>query len=344
MKKFFRNAFIISFIIGLALGSAVYWALFTSNTKNQETAVVYIKTGSEFDAVLEQLQPILKSTTSFAQVARLKKYPQAIKPGKYELPTGLNNWELVNLLRSGQQKPVRVTFNNLKNLQHFCGIVAQQLEFDSTQCYQAFTDPAFLKAHDLNIKTVKTLILPNTYELYWATSAENFRDRMVREYKNFWTAERHQKAEALKLNPVEVATLASIVEKETAQRAEMPAIAGLYLNRLRKGIKLQSDPTVIYGISDALGRDTIVRRVYYKHLAFPSPYNTYLNYGLPPAPITIPDGRTLDAVLNPASHNYIYMCADPERPGYHSFAADDAQHAKNKKKYTNWLEQQGIYR
>jgi len=344
VRKFFKTAFIISFLMGLVLGSLIYWALFLPNTSNQEAVIVYIPSNSDFETVVHNLEPYLKNQQTFDWVAQLKKYPQTIKPGKYEIPANTTNWDLVNLLRSGRQQAVKVTFNNLKSLPQFCGVVAKQLEFDSIACWEAFTNPEFLQSQQLDLKTAKALILPNTYEFYWATSAENFRDRMVREHQNFWTEERIAKAKALNLNPVEVATLASIVEKETAQRDEMPIIAGLYLNRLRKGIKLQSDPTVIFGIGEALGRDTVVRRVLYQHLAFPSPYNTYLNFGLPPAPITIPDGRTLDAVLNAAQHNYIFMCANPDKPGYHSFAVNDQQHALNKKKYTNWLSQQGIYR
>lgn len=344
MKKFFRTAFIISFVIGLGLGSYVYWALYVPNTNNEAVEAVYIRTTDDFDAVYKQLLPLLKNPTGFEKIARVLKYKQAVKPGKYEIQPASNNMDLVALLRSGRQVPVMVTFNNLRNIQQLCGVVAQQLELDSVSCYQSFMDTEFLEAQNLNSETVSAIVLPNSYEFYWATTAQKFRDRMVVEHQKFWNATRHQKATQLNLNPVEVATLGAIVEKETTKRDEMPIVAGLYLNRLKKGMRLQSDPTVIYGIGHALGRDTVVRRVYYKHLEFPSPYNTYLNAGLPPAPITIPDGRTLDAVLDAARHNYIYMCADPDRPGYHSFAVNDQQHATNKKKYTNWLEKQRIYR
>jgi UPF0755 protein len=184
---------------------------------------------------------------------------------------------------------------------------------DSASLFNSLVDADFLAENDLNYATIRKIIIPNTYEFYWTTDAEGFRDRMLREYNAFWNNGRNQKATALGLNQLQVSTLASIVQKETARGDEMPVVAGLYLNRLRKNMKLQSDPTVIYAKQLKEG-NVEIRRVLYEDLKIDSPYNTYMYAGLPPAPITIPTIQAIDAVLNPQKHNYIFMCADPDRP------------------------------
>jgi UPF0755 protein len=344
VKKIALIVFLILFVAGLILGAWVYRSLYEPNVSEEGAGFLFISTGADFKEVRMAIAPMLIHPESFFRVAQLRKYPNSVKPGRYEIPAGIHNMDLVALLRSGNQKPLMVTFNNVKSIAEVCGLVAEQLECDSLSCFEAFTARDFLEENNLNPETAKSLLIPNTYEFFWNTSATGFRNRMVTEYQRFWDDNRIKQAQAIRLTPLEVSILASIVVKESAKKDEMARIAGLYLNRLKKQMKLQSDPTVIYGIQHALGKDTLIRRVLYKDLVFESPYNTYLNSGLPPAPIAIPEGFAIDAVLQAEAHQYIYMCADPDRPGYHSFAKNDQQHAVNKRKYVQWLQKQGIYR
>jgi UPF0755 protein len=255
----------------------------------------------------------------------------------------MSNNEMINMLRAGLQTPVQLTLNSVESVADVSGQAGAMLMVDSASLFNSLVDADFLAENDLNYATIRKIIIPNTYEFYWTTDAEGFRDRMLREYNAFWNNSRNQKATALGLNQLQVSTLASIVQKETARGDEMPVVAGLYLNRLRKNMKLQSDPTVIYAKQLKEG-DVEIRRVLYEDLKIDSPYNTYMYAGLPPAPITIPTIQAIDAVLNPQKHNYIFMCADPENPGYHSFAATSRDHEKNRKKYIKWLNEQGIRR
>jgi UPF0755 protein len=344
VKKIALIVFIVLFATGLILGAWVFRSLYEPNVSEEGAGILFIPTGADFQDVSAAITPMLKHPESFFKVAKLRKYPASVKPGRYEISAGIHNMDLVAMLRSGNQKPVMVTFNNVKSIAQVCGLVANQLECDSLSCFEALTDPDFLEEYNLNKETVKSLLIPNSYEFFWNTSATGFRNRMVTEYQRFWDDNRLQQAQAIHLSPLQVSILASIVVKESAKKDEMARIAGLYLNRLKKQMKLQSDPTVIYGIQHALGKDTLIRRVLYKDLVFESPYNTYLNSGLPPAPIAISEGFAIDAVLQAESHQYIYMCADPDRPGYHNFAKNDQQHAVNKRKYVQWLQKQGIYR
>jgi UPF0755 protein len=344
VKKIALITFLLLFVIGLFLGVRVYNMLYAPNVQDEAPEILFIPTGSHFDQVEQLLIPYLKDVEGFSRVARLRKYPQAIKPGRYIIPRGANNMDVVTRLRSGNQSPLMVTFNNVKSLAQVCGVVSAQLEFDSLACYEAFMNPEFLTSHGLNAATVKSILIPDSYEFFWTSTPEVFRDRMVSEFKRFWNDARLDQAKSVNLTPLEVSILASIVVRETSKRDEMARVAGLYLNRLRKNIKLQSDPTVIYGIQQALGRDTLIRRVLYKDLEFDSPYNTYIYPGLPPAPIAIAEGFAIDAVLQAEQHRYIFMCADPDRPGYHSFATNDREHANNKRKYVQWLQRERIYR
>lgn len=286
---------------------------------------------------------ILESPASFKMIAQQKKWFTA-KPGRYIITNGMSNNDLVNMFRAGLQAPTMLTVNTLQSVSDFAGKAAKQLMIDSVSIFTAFTNASFLAEQNLNYATVRAIILPNSYEMYWNTSAEKLRERMVKEYHKFWTEARQAQAKRYGLSAAEVSVLASIVEKETAKVDEMPRVSGLYINRLKKGMRLQSDPTVIYAKKLKEGMDIEVHRVLYADLEIDSPYNTYKYAGLPPAPITIPSIQAIKAVLNPEAHAFIFMCADPERPGYHSFAANNRQHNINKQKYVKWLNEQGIRR
>ena len=209
---------------------------------------------------------------------------------------------------------------------------------------ESFTDKNFLKSLNLSQESVLSLFLPNTYEFFWNTSADNFREKMVREFNNFWNENRIEKAKKIGLNPVEVSVLASIVQKETPKVDERPTIAGVYLNRLSKRMKLQADPTIVYVIKRKEGFDKKIRRVLYKDLRIKSAYNTYLNKGLPPGPIVTPDFSAIEAVLNPSSHNFIFFVADVSNPGYHLFSRTLVEHNRKKRQYTKWLKENRIKR
>lgn len=323
----------------------VYDAVFAPNTSfNNERAYVFIPTGAGFGEVKQQLDPLLQDIESFRQVAERKGYVSNIKAGKYAIQKGMNNNEIVNSLRS-RNIPVKVAFNNQETLADLAGRVALQIEADSLALLAAMSDPQFLEAHDFNGETRLAMYVPNSYEFFWNTSAEAFRDRMLKEYKRFWNDSRLEKAKALNLTPPEVVALASIVHKETARVDERPRVAGVYLNRLRRGMPLQADPTVIYALKRHTNNfDTIIKRVLYKDLELDSPYNTYKYSGLPPGPIFMPDITAVDAVLNPEKHDYLYFVADIENFGYHKFAKSLAQHNRNKVQYVRWLNEQKINR
>jgi UPF0755 protein len=331
-------------LIMIAVVFIGYDWVFDSNVQIEEPYSLYVYPEENPRDILNKLleDEVVDDRASFIFVAQQKKWNTS-KPGHYIIEPGMSNNELINMLRAGLQTPVKLILNNIESVADVCGQASALLMVDSVALFERFIDPVFLAENNLNYATVRQIVIPNTYEFYWNTGADGFRERLLREYHAFWNNGRNQKAAALGLNRLEVSTLASIVQKETARGDEMPVVAGLYLNRLRKNMKLQSDPTVIYARQLKEG-DVTIRRVLYADLKIDSPYNTYRYAGLPPAPITIPTIQAIDAVLNPQKHNYIFMCADPDRPGYHSFALTDREHARNRKKYTKWLDEQGVRR
>lgn len=345
IKRILLGVLLVGLIGGGIFAYIVYGTFFTPNTSfNNKEAFVYIPTNASFVSLEAQLNPLLEDFDSFTSAADKKGYLQNIKPGKYSIAKGMNNNEIVNSLRSGNI-PVKVSFNNQESVEDLAGRIASQIEADSTSLLNAFKDTEFLKANGFTAANKFTLYIPNSYEFFWNTSAEGFRDRMLKEYNRFWTNTRIEKARALGLEPNEVIALASIVHKETAKVEERPRVAGLYLNRLRDGILLQADPTVIFAIKQTSGNfDTIIKRVLYKDLELDSPYNTYKYAGIPPGPIMMPDISAIDAVLNPEKHNYYYMVANVEKFGYHMFAESLAQHNRNKEQYIRWINAQNINR
>ncbi|MXN89816.1 endolytic transglycosylase MltG [Flavobacterium sp. Sd200] len=332
-------------IIGVSIYAYImYQKVFSVNTKFSESEVaVYIPTGSDFNKVKELVAPYVEDMDRFEMVAEKKKYPQNVKYGKFILTNGMNSNDIINALR--WPVPVKLSFNNQETLQNAVGRIAQQIEPDSLSLLQAFTDKTFLEENGFNEDNVLSIFIPNTYEFFWNTSATKVRDKLIKEYRKFWTPERVAKAEAQGLTPLQVSALAAIVHKETVKNDERPRVAGVYLNRLHKGIKLEADPTVIYSIKKQSGDfDQVIKRVFFKDLVIDSPYNTYKYEGLPPGPIAMPDVTAIDAVLNPEKHNYIYFCASVTNFGYHEFAVTPAQHEVNRQKYVAWVEKMGIKR
>jgi UPF0755 protein len=305
---------------------------------------VFIKTNSTLEDVETEISPFLKHINSFVWVAKRKKYQNAIKPGKYKIAKGFSNNDLINLLRNGQQTPTIVVFNNQHFLDNLAGRISEQIEADSLSILKAITDTVFLKKHQFTLKSALGMYVPNSYEFYWNTTAEQFRDRMFTEYNRFWDGQRDLQSKKLNLSRTKVIALASIVQKETAKISERPIVAGLYLNRIKRGWPLQADPTVIYVLKEKYGEDFIVKRVLLKDLTINSPYNTYINKGIPPTLIAMPDISSIDAVLFSKKHNYYYMCASVDNIGFHEFANSLNQHNKNARKYQRWMNQQGINR
>ena len=345
IKKILLVLVLIGLLIGGAFAYMVYNAVFSPNTKfNNKEAYVYIPTNSNMEQLRELLQPLLADMDAFEKVAQRKGYTTNIKGGKYIIQKGMNNNEIVNSLRIGNI-PVKVAFNNQETLADLAGRIASQIEPDSVDLLKVMLDQTFLKDQGFNDEDKIAMYIPNSYEFFWNTSPEKFRDRMLKEYKRFWNDERLAKAQKKGLTPNQVVSLAAIVHKETAKVDERPRVAGVYLNRIAKNIKLQADPTVIYALKKLSGNfDTIIKRVLYKDLELDSPYNTYKYAGIPPGPITMPDISAVDAVLNPEKHDYYYFVVNVENFGYHKFAKTLAEHNRNKVQYVRWINSQNIKR
>lgn len=345
IRKIVIAILLIGLVVGAVITYSIYTAIFSPNTAfNNDKAYVYVKTGSTFNNVKESIAPLLKDVESFELVAQKKGYVNNVKAGRFEIVKGMNNNEIINALRS-KNVPIRISFNNQETLPKLAARIANQIEADSASLMQTFLDSAFLSANKFTPKTALAMYVPNTYEFFWNTSAEEFRDRMLKEYNRFWNEKRMEKAAAIGLTPLQVITLASIVHEETVKIDERPRVAGVYLNRLKRGMLLQADPTVIYALKEQLkNHDTVIKRVLYKDLEINSPYNTYKFSGLPPGPIAMPDISAIDAVLNPEKHNYLYFVADVERPGYHKFAKTLREHNINKQAYIRWINRQKITR
>jgi UPF0755 protein len=344
IKKIITIASTVAISILMIYGFLLVRQIFSSNTKFEENEVyVYVPTNSDYTDIKKIVAPYVQDMDRFDAVANKKKYPNNVKPGKFLFKTGMNSNDLVNALRLNIE--VKLSFNNQERLEDFAGRIGSEIEADSLSLLNTFKDSVFLKENGFTEENVLTMFIPNTYELYWNTTATKFRDKMIKEYRVFWNEDRIAKAQAQGLTPIEATILASIVHKESVKKDERPRIAGVYLNRLNKGILLQADPTVIYAVKrNSNDFRQVIKRVLYKDLQVNSPYNTYSVSGLPPGPIAMPDITAIEAVLNPEKHNYIYFCASVERFGYHEFAVTEAQHQQNAEKYYEWINNQGVKR
>jgi UPF0755 protein len=327
--------FVIVLAVIASFGYKYYKYIYATAVElNQSSKYFYIPTVSSYEDVKGLLinDTIITNLEAFDWVAQRKNYPNMVKPGRYLIHDGLSNTELVDLLRSGEQAPVDITFISVRTLEQLAGRLGNQIEADSLELINCFKDKDIIQHYGFNDKTFIAMFIPNTYQFYWNTSAEKFIERMAEEFKKFWNEDRINKAIEMGYSQSEIITLASIVEQETKKNDEKSRVAGVYINRLKKGIKLQADPTVIYAIGDFS-----IRRVLYSHLEYDSRYNTYKYAGLPPGPICIPSITSIDAVLNYEEHSYIYFCAREDFSGYHNFARTLAQHNANARKYQQAL-------
>ena len=335
-KKNIRNSLIIIFLLIMIISAAGlifgYNFMYKSNfqTPNNKKTLIFITENDDFFSLLDTLSAngYLKNRKSFENYAKIRNLGKNLKVGCYTIKSGMTNREFFNMVGSGLQTPVRLKFNNIRFNEQLASRISKQVNIDSVEMINLLNDNEFLAKYGFNSQTILAMFIPNTYEVYWTISAEQLFDRMEKEYKKFWNDERIKKAEAIPLTPIEAAIVASIVEEESNKSHEKPIIAGVYINRLRKGMKLEADPTARYAFGDFS-----ITQVLYNHTDINSPYNTYQNYGLPPGPIRMPSIEGIDAVLNYAKHNYIFLCAKPELNGKHNFAATLAEHNRNAAAY-----------
>ncbi len=342
LKKKSKRILIIVGIIFLAIFGVAYYLILKNNIvfpKNKEKEYLYIPTGAKFEDVIAILEnkKLIKDITAFTLLSKSVGYNNAVLPGRYRLKNNMNNFELVRLLRSGKQEPVKLIIKGSQSMQNFLEYVADNLEITLDALNSKLNDAEYLKQYNLTPETATCLIIPNTYELYWNISLENFMLKMHDAYDKFWTEKRVQQCKDAGLTRTEVIILSSIIEKETDKDSDMPIIAGVYINRLAKGMKLQADPTVLFAM-----HDNTSKRVYSKMLDYDSPYNTYMYKGLPPGPICIPAIQSIDAVLNYQQHHFIYFCARNDGSGYSDFAENYDDHRVNAKKYQHYLEDHNI--
>jgi UPF0755 protein len=344
MKKVIYIIIFVLISIGGVGGIYLYKIFYESNTLfNDEYVFIKIPTNSTENQLLDSIRKHVKDLSKFSKAANYKDYFSNIKPGRYKLENGFNNNQIINSLRSNNV-PIKITYNNIETFDQLIKRISERIEADSLSLSNVFFEKKFLNDLGLDSESVFSLFIPNTYEFFWNTSAIQFRERILKEFDRFWNDSRIEKSKKVNLNPIEVMTLASIVQKETPKVDERPTIAGVYLNRLERNMKLQADPTVVYTIKKRDGFDTKIRRVLYKDLRIKSPYNTYVYRGLPPAPIVTPDISAIEAVLNPQKHSFIYFVADVSNPGYHLFSRTNAEHNRKKRQYTNWLKKNRIRR
>tara|TARA_Y200000002_G_scaffold383175_1_gene403786 strand:- start:3286 stop:4338 length:1053 start_codon:yes stop_codon:yes gene_type:complete len=334
----------IFFTISTILSYNYYITFHADNTSFKESELYfYVPTGSDFLTLKKQITTHLKDSTTFLKASKKKNFVNNVKPGKYVIKKGFSNLDIINSFKFNNI-PVKVTFNNIQRLEDFASKISNLIEPDSLSLMKSFLGTDFLLTNQLTTESVFAIFIPNTYEFYWNSSPDFFRDRMFKYFNSYWNSERLRKAKLLNLSPIEVSVLASIVQRETPKVDERPTISGVYYNRILKNMKLQADPTVIYTIKQKKGFDTKIRRVLYRDLRIDSPYNTYKYRGLPPGPIYMADISSIESVLNLETHEYLFFVADVSRPGYHMFAKNLYQHNRNKRQYTNWLRKNKIKR
>lgn len=326
-------------LLAIAAYGVYYYYMQTPLSAEEETQYVYIDKDDNVDSVYTKIAALAKphAMKGLKALADFKDYGDNVKRGRYELNTKVSAREMANILVRGEQTPLNVPIPSARTLDRLAAAVGKKLELDSLELYQMLTDPAVCQRYGYNTQTIASMFIPDSYNMYWTVSAEEFLDRMKKEHDKFWTEERLAKAKALNMTPEEVSTLASIVTEETRATQEKPTVAGLYINRLKKGMLLQSDPTVKFAMQD-FG----IRRILNRMLTTDSPYNTYKYEGLPPGPIRIPMKEDLDAVLNYQKHDYIYMCAKEDFSGTHNYARTAAEHQANAQKYHRALNERGI--
>lgn len=340
MKKILIIAFTLLAVIFLIGLGAIYYVLGASNTRNEAPIMLTIPRNATYEQVLDSMRTheVLRSEVTFQMVVKALRF-KTMRVGNYVIEPHTSNYKLVKLLRAGQHYPVKFAFNNVRTTDQLIEKVGNKFFFKPAELHALLHDSVFLARHNFTEATLPAMFIPNSYEIYYDITAEGFFEKMYAQYKQFWNASRKQTAQEIGLSPIEVSTLASIVEEENFRASEKAIIAGLYINRLRKGMLLQSDPTVKFALGDFTRK-----RILNADLAIDSPYNTYKYPGLPPGPIRIPEASTLDSVLHYRHHNYLFMCAKEDLSGYHNFTASAAEHAQNAARYRATLNRQNIKR
>ena len=337
--KIFIYIFGLLCLIAIAIG---YYARSTvfKPIKLEKSAYIFIEPSTKYNEVITQIkdQVNLPSEKLFQIISERMKYPESIKTGRYAISDGMTMPEIIRMLRSGNQSAVKLTFNNMRTKENLAGRISEQLMLDSLTLLNMLNSETNLKSLGFDTNTIVAMFIPNTYEVYWDTSIDKLMNRMKNEYSTFWNESRKAKAKQVGLSPIEVSILASIVEEEATYSDEYPIVAGLYLNRLKRGQRLEADPTVKFALNDFS-----LRRILYKHLEVESPYNTYRNEGLPPGPIRVPSIKGLDATLSPQDHKYLFMCAKEDLSGRHNFATTHAEHVRNATRYQRALNEKKIY-
>jgi len=335
MKKFL----LFVFVLLLIAGAAAYWVFLSNNIAPSENhPYINIPTGSKMDDVLKLLtdRQILRNMETFQLVARIKGY-KTVKPGHYVFSKSMSNREIVNMLESGRQTPVKLVIYNIRTKEELAGLAGRTLEIDSIAFLGKLNDPDFCTGYNLDTNNIISLFMCDNYDLKWNTNINDFTNKMKYYYEKFWSGTRRDKAHEMGYNPAQITTLASIVEKECVFDKELPIVAGLYLNRLHTDMPLQADPTLVYAT-----RDFDTKRVTQYHKDFESPYNTYQHRGLPPGPICIPKKKSIEATLNPDPNDYLYLCANPDMSGYSVFSRTLAEQNKIAIEYRKKLNERKI--
>jgi UPF0755 protein len=335
---FLSGTLLIIAIILILIYRHLFGISIVADKKNQS---IYIPTGSSYEQVMDSLEArlIIKNKKALRWLAEKKKYPELIKPGRYVIDKDMSCNGLINLLRSGKQSPVKITFNNVRTLNEIAGKLGKQIEADSSEIFQFLSDESNYEKDGFKKENIISLFIPNTYELYWNTDAGNLYTRMLKEYRLFWNEKRLSKAKEIGLDPVEISILASIIDDEVAKRDEKPRIAGVYLNRLKRGMPLQACPTIKFALNDFT-----ITRVLNKYLLVDSPYNTYKHTGFPPGPIGCSTIDGIDAVLNAEKHDYIFFAAKADFSGYHNFSRTLSEHNRYAAQYQKELNKRKIFK
>ncbi|MBO4964337.1 MAG: endolytic transglycosylase MltG [Prevotella sp.] len=326
-------------LVALSAASLLYLMLLFPLSAKEQTRYVYINDGDNIDSVYAKLDTIASTMqkAGFRMLSSVSGYSSGIRSGRYAVKPSESAFTVWRRMKNGIQEPVSLTIPESRTMDRLAGALSRKLMLDSATVAQSLANQDFCAAYGYDTCTIAALFVPNTYDVYWNTSLEKFMKRMVKEHDRFWNKERTEKAESLGMTENEVATVASIIDEETANNAEKPMIAGMYCNRLKQGMPLQADPTVKFAL-----KDFALRRIYHNMLTMDSPYNTYKNVGLPPGPIKIASIAGIDAVLNQVKHDYLYMCAKEDFSGTHNFAVTYQEHLRNAAKYSKALNERGI--
>ncbi len=332
---------IIIMALVAVMGGIGYYYVFSPNTVVTDDGILYIRDSNSVVQVFETLRSrgYIKNPNTLSSVAKLKKFSSSVKSGKYKIRDGMNNNELVNMFRAGNQVPVHFTFNNMRTIEEFADEAQEELAVSKDELMALLTDSDVLAELGFNSNTILAMFIPNTYEIYWNIPAMDLLKRMKKEYARFWNENRMAKAREIGLSPEEVITLASIIEEETVKAEEYPVIAGVYMNRLNKGIKLDACPTLKFVLGDFT-----ISRILDRHMQIDSPYNTYMYAGLPPGPIRMASIKVIDSVLNYQKHDYLFFCAKSDFSGYHNFSRTLRQHNAYAREYHRELNKRKIWK